>query len=543
MTKRVFVALVFCASAVGAQSSKVFTRADTLRGSDGPARSWWDVEFYDLNVTVNPVDSTIRGWNAITYRVLRPGREMQIDLQVPLRIDSIVQSGRKLAFRRDSNAFFVTGMAPAAVGARARVAVYYHGKPRAAVNAPWDGGFIWKRDSVGNRFIATANQGLGASVWWPNKDYGAEEPDSQRIAITVPDSLTNVSNGRLRSVRNNGDGTATWEWFVSRPINNYGITVNAAKYAHFTDYYKGELGMLTMDYYPLAINEDTARVQFRQSIPTVACFEKWFGPFPWYEDGFKLVETPHLGMEHQSAVAYGNGYKNGYRGRDLSQTGWGLKWDFIIVHEVAHEWWANNITAKDIADMWVHESFANYAEGLYTECQEGPSAGAEYIIGSRANIKNQSPIVGVFGVHEEGSGDMYYKGGSMLHTIRQVVNDDRKWRETLRGANKTFWHQTISGQQLRDYFSRTTGLDLSRIFKQYLETTQIPTLEYRLNAGTLSYRWANVVPGFDMPVDVAFGDPHGAWQRITPTMTWQTMPATGAPRVRRDFYVEAREVK
>ena len=541
---RSLVALAICAGVAGAQNApKVFTRADTLRGSDGPARSWWDVEFYDLNVAVSPKDSTIRGWNAITYRVLRPGREMQIDLQVPMRIDSIVQGSRKLAFRRDSNAFFVTGMAPATAGSRAKVTVYYAGRPRVAIRAPWDGGFVWQRDSVGNRFIATANQGLGASVWWPNKDYGAEEPDSQRIAITVPDSITNVSNGRLRSVRNNGDGTATWEWFVSRPINNYGISVNAAKYAHFTDYYKGENGVLTMDYFPLAIHEDTARVQLRQAIPTIACFEKWFGPFPWYEDGFKLVETPHLGMEHQSAVAYGNKYKNGYLGRDLSGTGWGLKWDFIVVHEVAHEWWANNITAKDVADMWVHESFANYAEGIYTECQEGPSAGAEYIIGSRANIRNQSPIVGIFGVNEEGSGDMYYKGGSMLHTMRQVVNDDRKWRETLRGANKTFWHQTITGAQLRDYFSKTTGVDLSRIFRQYLETTMIPTLEYKLDGGMLSYRWGNVIPGFDMPVDVAFGDPHGAWQRITPTTSWQTMPATSAPRVRRDFYVEVREAR
>jgi aminopeptidase N len=536
-------AFVLLASSLAAQAPKVFSRADTLRGSNGPARSWWDVEFYDLNVKVNPSDSSISGWNGIVYRVLRPGREMQIDLQVPLRIDSIVQSGRKLAFRRDGNAFFVTGMAPAAVGSRAKVTVHFQGKPTAAKNAPWDGGFVWNRDSDGNRFIATANQGLGASVWWPNKDYGAEEPDSQRIAITVPDSLVNVSNGRLRSVRNNGNGTATWEWFVSRPINNYGIAVNAAKYAHFTDYYKGELGVLTMDYYPLAMNEDTARVQFRQSIPTVACFERWFGPFPWYEDGFKLVETPHLGMEHQSAVAYGNHYKNGYRGRDLSQTGWGLKWDFIIVHEVAHEWWANNITAKDIADMWIHESFANYSEGLYTECTEGPAAGAEYIIGSRANIRNDEPIIGIFGVHEKGSNDMYYKGGSMLHTIRQVVNDDRKWRETLRGANKTFWHQTITGQQLRDYFSRTTGVDLSRIFMQYLETTMIPTLEYKLEGGTLSYRWGNVIPGFDMPVDIAFGDPAGAWQRITPTTQWQAMPAPSAPRVRRDFYVESREVR
>ena len=541
-TIRLAAVATLVASTLGAQAPRTFTRADTLRGSNGPARSWWDVEFYDLHVAVNPADSTIKGWNGISYRVLRPGREMQIDLQVPLRIDSIVQSGRKLAFRRDSNAFFVTGMT-ATAGSRAKVIVYYQGKPRAARNAPWDGGFVWQRDSVGNRFISTANQGLGASVWWPNKDYGAEEPDSQRIAITVPDSLVNVSNGRLRSVKSNGDGTTTWEWFVSRPINNYGIAANAAKYAHFTDYYTGEKGVLTMDYYPLAIHEDTARVQMRQSIPTIACFEKWFGPFPWYEDGYKLVETYHLGMEHQSAVAYGNHYKNGYRGRDLSQTGWGLKWDFIIVHEVAHEWWANNITAKDVADMWVHESFANYAEGLYTECTEGPAAGAEYIIGSRANIANKSPILGIFGVNEEGSGDMYYKGGSMLHTMRQVVNDDAKWRATLRGANQTFWHQTISGQQLRDYFSKSTGVDLSRIFTQYLEKTQIPTLEYKLDDGTMSYRWANVIPGFDMPVDIAFDDPHGAWQRITPTTSWQTMPASAAPTVRKDFYVLMREVK
>jgi aminopeptidase N len=321
--------------------------------------------------------------------------------------------------------------------------------------------------------------------------------------------------------------------------------VNAAKYAHFTDYYQGERGTLTLDYYPLALYEDTARVHFRQSIPMMACFERWFGPYPFYEDGFKLIETPHLGMEHQSAVAYGNLYRNGYRGRDLSGTGWGLKWDFIIIHEAAHEWWANNITAKDLADMWVHESFANYAEGIYTECTEGPSAGAEYIIGSRRNIRNDRPIIPAFGVNAQGSGDMYPKGGSMLHTMRQVVNDDRKWRATLRGANETFRHQTITGQQLRDYMSRATGVDLSRIFQQYQTTTMIPTLEYRLEGGILSYRWTNVVSGFDMPVDVSFtevGQPV-QWTRLRPTSEWQRMPATRPPNVRRDFYIELKEVR
>lgn len=522
------------------QPTKTFTRADTLRGSDGPGRSWWDVEFYDLHVAINPADSSITGWNGITYRVVRPGREMQIDLQTPMRMDSVVQAGWTLAVRREGNAFFITGAHAGPPGTRRAVKVFFAGKPVAAKRPPWDGGFIWQRDSLGHDFIATANQGLGASVWWPNKDFGADEPDSQRVAITVPDSMVNVSNGRLRSVSRAADGRTTWEWFVSKPINNYGIAVNAGRYAHFTDYYQGERGTLTMDYFPLAIHEDTARVQMRQAIPAVACFERWFGPFPWYEDGFKLVETPHLGMEHQSAVAYGNWYKNGYRGRDLSGTGWGLKWDFIIVHEVAHEWWANNITAKDQADMWVHESFANYAEGLYTECQSGTAAGAEYIIGVRKNIQNDRPIVAAFGVNDEGSGDMYYKGGNMLHTIRQVIADDDKWRAILRGANAAFRHQTITGTDLQNYISREAGIDLSKVFEQYLTTTKVPVLEYSLGNGQWSYRWTNVVPGFEMPVDVAFPDAPNTFRRIRPTATWASIPATVAPVVKRDYYVEVR---
>jgi len=540
---RLLALLALCCAAATSYAQppiKTFTRADTLRGSNGPGRVWWEAEFYDLHVAINPTDSSISGWNGITYRVLSPAREMQIDLQMPMRIDSVIQAGRKLAARRDGNAFFITGAQTQPTGARPTIRVYFSGKPTAAKRPPWDGGFIWQHDSLGHDFIATANQGLGASVWWPNKDIPSDEPDSQRVAITVPDSMVNVSNGRLRSVTRAPDGRTTWEWFVSKPINNYGIAVNAGRYAHFTDYYQGERGTLTMDYFPLAIHEDTARVQMRQAIPTVACFERWFGPFPWYEDGFKLVETPHLGMEHQSAVAYGNWYKNGYRGRDLSGTGWGLKWDFIIVHEVAHEWWANNITFKDQADMWMHESFANYAEGLYTECQDGPAAGAEYIIGSRKNIQNDRPIVATFGVNDQGSGDMYPKGGNMLHTIRQVIANDAKWRSILRGANATFWHKTITGIDLQNYISREAEIDLSKVFEQYLTTTKIPVLEYRVANGQLSYRWANVVPGFDMPVDIEFADAPNTFRRIRPTTSWSSIQATVAPVVKRDYYVEIR---
>ncbi|MDH4044424.1 MAG: M1 family metallopeptidase [Gemmatimonadota bacterium] len=527
-----------------AQDTGSFTRADTLRGSNTPERAWWDVTFYDLHVRVHPADSSITGFNGITYRVLEAGREMQIDLQVPLVVDSMVQDGRTLTYRRDGNAFFVRLAARQRAGDAKTVTVYYHGQPVAARRPPWDGGFIWATDSLGGPWIATANEGLGASVWWPNKDYLADEPDSQRIAITVSDPLRNVSNGRLRRTTPHDDGTTTYEWFVTAPINNYNVTVNAGRYEHFSDSLDGEAGRLTLNYWPLAYHLDAARRQFAQVKPTLECFEYWFGPYPWYADGYQLVETPHLGMEHQSAVAYGNHFQNGYRGRDLSGTGLGLNWDFIIVHETAHEWWGNNITSQDHADMWVHESFGNYAEGIYTECQLGKTAGAAYVIGTRIGIRNDRPIIPAYGVNAQGSGDMYPKGGNMLHTIRQLVDDDAKWRDMLRGLNRTFRHQTVTGRQVQEYMSREAGIDLSRIFAQYLTTTQIPEFQYRLEGTTLAYRWANVVPGFDMPLAIMV--PGLGTQVVHPTEAWQTLavPSRRAAdlTVDENYYVTARNV-
>jgi aminopeptidase N len=523
---------------LAAQAARTFTHADTLRGSNGPARAWWKTTFYDLHVRVNPADSSITGYNGIVYRVLGERQEMQIDLQPPLDVDSMVQDAQHVAYRRDGNAFFVSLIKPQHAGDRNEIVVYYHGKPVAARNPPWDGGFIWRHDSLGNRWVATANEGVGASIWWPNKDIPSEEPDSQRIAITVPDPMVDVSNGRLRSTTHNGDGTTTFEWFVVNPINNYSVSVNAGTYTHIADSFNGEAGTLTMDYWPLAYHRDAAERQFRQAKSMMTCFEHWFGPYPWYEDGYKLIEAPHLGMEHQSAVAYGNGYQNGYRGRDLSATGHGLKWDFIIVHESAHEWWGNSITDSDGADMWIHESFANYAENLYTECQEGKEAGAEYVIGTRRLVKNDIPIVGHYGVNDEGSNDKYYKGGNMLHTIRQIVDNDEKWRAILRGAQKTFRHQTIMGSQLEEYISKQSGVNLSKVFDEYLRTTMIPTFEYKIEGTTLSYHWTNVVSGFDMPVRIALGA--GTYARVTPTEAWQTMRLTAANaalRVDENFYV------
>lgn len=532
-------ALSFSPAAAEGQQRPRFTRADTLRGTNTPERRWWDATFYDLHVRVNPSDSTISGYNGISYRVLKPSAVMQIDLQQPMIVDSLIQNGQPVAFRRDTNTVFATLTTPQTTGVEYTITVYYHGRPAAAINPPWDGGLIWRKDKSDNPFVSTANEGIGASLWWPLKDYAADEVDSQRVAVSVPAPMVNVSNGRLRSTTKTPDGYITYEYFVAEPINAYGISVNAGTYAHFSEVYKGEAGNLTMDFWPLAENLEAAQKQFAQARPMMACFEHWFGPYPWYKDGFKLVEAPYLGMEHQSAVTYGNDYKNGYRGRDLSGTGHGLKWDFIIVHESAHEWWANSLTNEDPADMWIHESFANYAEGLYTECQQGKQAGAEYMIGSRAKITNDAPIVGEFGVNKSGSGDMYYKGGNMLHTMRQMVNDDEKWRGMLRGLQSTFRHQTVSGAQVQEYMSQRLGIDLSTVFTQYLMTTRVPIFEYKRDERGLHYRWNNVVAGFKMPVRVTVDG--WAWVTITPTGLWQTVAGDFTPNatmvVDKNYYV------
>jgi aminopeptidase N len=547
MIRRFAAALLFLPALAAAQQTgridarqpfkpaKVYTKADSIRGMNGVARAWWDVQFYDLHVRVDPNDSTVAGYNTITYKVLKPSGIMQIDLQKPLEADSIMQDGKYLTAHTDGNVMYVQLQMQQKLGARNQITIYYHGKPRVAKRAPWDGGLVWATDSLGARWIATAVEGLGASAWWPLKDYLGEEPDSQRIAITVPDSMKDVSNGRLRSTTHNANGTTTYEWFVVNPINSYNVEANAGNYGHFSDTFDGEKGKLTLDYWPLAYHTDTAKVQFAQSKSMLKCFEHWFGPYPWYEDGYKLIETPHLGMEHQSGVAYGNHYKNGYLGRDLSATGWGLKWDFIIVHESAHEWWGNNVSAKDHADMWVHESFANYAEGIYTECQDGKKAGAEYIIGSRHNISNDEPIIPAYGVNAEGSGDMYYKGGSMLHMIRQIIDNDEKWRAVLRGVQSTFWHQTVTGKQVEAYISKASGIDFSKVFEQYLTTTMVPTLEYKTAAGKTQYRWTNVVPGFAMPVRA-----NNQWLR--PTSAWKSMAAADTVIVDPNFYVFVKPV-
>ncbi len=535
------VALIALTGSAGAQPA-ARTRADTLRGSNGPGRAWWDVTFYDLAVSVSPDDSTLEGSVDITYRVVGPSGEMQLDLQPPMQLGAVLLDGKARPIRQDGNAWFVD-VPEQPIGALHTVTARFAGAPRVAVRPPWDGGYQWETDGGGTPWVATSNQGLGASIWWPNKDFQAEEPDSQRTAITVPDPLVAVSNGRLEDTRSNGDGTTTYTWFVSNPINNYSVEMNAGRYAHWSETYDGESGTLTMDFWPLEENLEKARAQWAQARPMMECFEHWFGPYPFYEDGYKLIEVPYLGMEHQSGVTYGNGYANGYRGRDLSETGQGLKWDFIIIHESAHEWWGNNITASDVADNWVHESFANYSENLYTECLTGSAeAGQEYVTGTRKLVRNRRPIVGPYGLNEGGA-DIYYKGGNLLHTIRQLVRNDEAWRRILRGLNGEFRHRIVAGSAVESYISRESGLDLDLVWDQYLRTTMLPVLEWHLESGVLGYRWQNVVHGFAMPVRVSVGDGGAFW--LHPTELWQVLDvgAAGALEVDRGFYVEAREIE
>ena len=491
----------------GLMEEKVNTsRQDTLRGSITEERSWWDLTYYHLDIKVFPEKKYISGSNTVGYKVLESKKIMQIDLQEPMIITSITSKGKKLKFFREGNVYFIKMNKKQKVGEVNYIKINYEGNPKVAVRAPWDGGLSWEKDQNGNHFIATSCQGLGASVWWPNKDHMYDEVDSMLISVNVPKNLKNISNGRLRKVTSKKDQTTTYDWFVSNPINNYGVNINIGDYVGFSSKFDGENGLLDIDNYVLSYNLEKAKSHFKQVPMMIEAFEYWFGPYPFYEDSFKIVEVPYLGMEHQSSITYGNEFKNGYLGRDLSGTGWGLKFDYIIIHEGGHEWFANNITYKDIADMWIHEGFTCYSENLYVDYFFGKDASAEYVIGTRKGISNTKPIIGPYDVNREGSSDMYSKGANLLHTIRQIADDDEKWRKTLRGLNKTFYHKTVTTAEIENFISESLNIDLSPVFDQYLRDIRIPVLEYEIKDGFLKYRWNNVIENFKMPVKIIINE-------------------------------------
>ena len=510
------------------QDKPRFTRQDTLRGMLNKNRSWWDVVHYDLKIKPDIQKFSISGSNKIAFRITEEaGGLMQIDLQEPMQIDRILLDQLEVPFYRDGNVWYVK------ISMRKRkqlniesihsLEIFFNGIPKPALQPPWDGGIVWRRDKKNNPWIGTACQGLGASSWWPCKDHQSDKPDSATMHVTIPDTLMNVSNGRLRNTITNNDQTKTWIWHVSQPISAYSLTMNIGKYAHWQDTLNGKQGMLTLDYYILEDDLEKAKLQFKQTKPMLHAFEYWFGAYPFYEDGYKLVHTSYLGMEHQSAIAYGNDFKNGYKGEDLSETGQGLKWDFILIHESAHEWFGNHITCKDAADMWIHEGFTNYAECLYMHELFGKKSADEYIVGLRKRIQNDKPVIGPYNVNKEGSADMYYKASNMLHTIRQIIDNDSIFRNILNELNDRYQYQTVTSQEIEKQISKLSKINFQKIFDQYLRSTKIPVFEYQFLENNsdkqIAYRWSNVVEGFDMKIKLPIAETNFQW--IQPKNDWQ----------------------
>ncbi|MDR2204795.1 MAG: M1 family metallopeptidase [Flavobacteriaceae bacterium] len=489
-----------------------------LKGSDTEYRNFWDVKKYEISVEPNFDNQSVSGTNKIFFEITKDIKNpvFQIDLQSPMQFE-LGTKNKNWSAERKGDFIFITSKKSYKKGEKGIFEFKFFGNPKIAKHAPWDGGWVFTKDKNGNHWASVAQEGNGVSLWLPTKDIWSDEPDEGILMkIITPENLVGVGNGRLIS-QTSGNHKNTFTWEVKNPINPYSIVPTIGKLVNFKDTFDGEKGKLDLDYWVLEENLEKAKKQFRQVQPMMKAFEYWFGAYPFYEDSYKLVETPYLGMEHQSNVGYGNRYENGYLGRDLSGTGVGLNWDFIIIHESGHEWFANNITAKDQADMWIHEGFTCYSETLFTEHFMDKNSGEKYLIGLRQNIQNDIPIIGKYGIRNEGSSDMYYKGANMLHTIRQIVGDDEKFREILRGLNRDFYHQTVTTKQIEDYISEKSGIDFSTIFDQYLRTVKIPILEYQQTGNQFQFRYVDAVDNLKLPVKI------NGNQIINPTKDWQTV--------------------
>jgi len=541
--KKLSYTLLFASGLVFGQffeKGKTFTKQDTLKGSNTGFRNFWDVKKYDLSVEPDFEQKSIKGNNTISFEITKDAANptFQIDLQQPMKADKVEASFPIAEYKQDGDFIWIKTNKNFKKGEKYTINVTYSGNPTIAKNAPWDGGWVFTKDEKGNPWMSVADEGIGASIWLPTKDIWSDEPDNGVIMkIITPKDLVGIGNGRLIDKKAQGDKMA-YTWEVKNPINAYSIIPNIGKYVNFKDTFKGEKGTLDLDYWVLDYNLDKAKKQFQQVKPMLSAFEYWFGPYPFYEDSYKLVDSPYLGMEHQSNVAYGNGYQNGYLGRDLSGTGVGLNWDYIIIHESGHEWFANNITAKDQADMWVHEGFTMYSEVLFTEKYMDKKSADIYMQGIHKTVDNDIPIIGKYGVRNEGSGDMYPKGASMLHTIRQVINNDDKFRQILRGLGKDFYHQTVTTQQIEGYISKKSGIDFSSVFNQYLRTTKVPVLEYTQKGEELKFRYTDVVKGFKLPIKI--GE-----QTINPTEQWQTIKLKKGSQIdfNKNYYINYKKVQ
>ena len=541
----VFYVFLFISFSLVAQE---FGRSDSLRGYLSPIRSCYDVTYYHLDINVDPEEKFIKGYTEIHFNALESFQIFQIDLFENMNISQIIYKEKELDFTREFNAVFVDFKDTIELNTQAFITVFYDGYPREAINAPWDGGFSWKKDKNDKDWIGVSCQGLGASSWWPNKDHQSDEPDSMLISCQIPYGLTCVSNGNLRlhDLRKSTMHFNTFHWFVSYPINNYDVSVNIGDYVHFGDKFISQSDTLSLDYYVLSYNEDKARKQFEQVKPMLRCFEEYLGPYPFFNDGYALIETPYLGMEHQSGIAYGNDYKPGYKGNTDFIAG--LDFDYIIIHETGHEWWGNSITANDISDMWIQETFCTYSEVLYVECIYGYDAMIKYVKNQMSMARNARPIVGVPDVHSKGSSDMYAKGSAVMHTVRSLVENDSLWFDLIKTMTNHFKYQTIDGRDVLNYINQKSGKNFDNIFQQYLYNSKLPVFEYYFTGfgrnKKLNYRW-KAIESFNMPIKVRLDGNFYKW--VYPTSEWQQIRMKGSSRnfkiAQHLFLIDSKKIK
>jgi aminopeptidase N len=491
------------------------TRADILRGEYGRYRANNDLLSYHLDVRVDPAKKSIAGKNTIRFRMLSDDTRIQLDLHPDLAIDRILLDTTPLKYQRDLATVYVDFPNTLRSGRTYSIDFYYSGMPREQGRF---GGMAFRADPAGRPWITTAAEDEGASSWWPNKDQWRDEPEGMQLSVAVPNGLMDVSNGKFVSKTDLGDGYTRWDWLVQYPINSYGVALNIAAYSHFGE----KLGDLPLDYYVLPENLERARAQFAQAKPMIEIFQRYFGEYPFAKDGYKLVEVPYLGMEHQSAVAYGNNFANGYLGRDFTGVGISTQFDFIIIHESAHEWFGNAVSAADVSDMWIHEGWGTYLEALYVEQRWGKEAALKYVNGEKPKVKNQEPVMTQRGIHRSPTQDMYFKGALFLNTLRSVVDDDARWEKLIRDFYQRFKYQTIMTEDVVAFFNAQLGRNLTPIFDQYLRRAALPTLELAfVEPGTLAYRWKADERAFAMPVRIGA---RGMWQVIEPTTDWKRMP-------------------
>ncbi|WP_345159980.1 M1 family metallopeptidase [Flavobacterium ginsengisoli] len=524
------------------------TKQDTLNGSITPERIWWDIQHYDLTIKPDYNSKTISGKNTIEYTVVNKKHSdlMQIDLVVPLKIDSVFQKGKKINYTQNENIWYIK-LPKKVLSKKNKLTIYYSGKPTESIKPPWDGGLVWAKDSLNRPWISVACQYKGASLWFPCKNALYDEPDKgARINIIAPKNLIAVSNGRLTSKITNTDTTSTFTWEVKNPINHYGITFYIGNYINISDTFQGEKGNLSMDFWVLDYNKEKALNHMIPEVKlTVKSLEHWYGPYPFYEDGFKMVDAPYIGMEHQSAIAYGSSYKKGTnkKGGDISNTGWGKKTDKIIVHEIAHEWFGNTVTASDIADRWIQEGFAGLAEELVIADICGKQAGNEFMNGRFRTIENDKPIIGRYGINEDGSNDNYIKGWAIMHMIKNIINDDSKFRKIIRDLTHDFHNKTVTSNEIESYLNSKSGISFTFLFDQYLRTNKVPILEFKYKNEELSYRYIDCIENFSMPIKTNWTGENF----IYPSTFWQSIKVENKDTLQElkidlNFYVTLKKV-